>query len=70
MYCNIWNKNRKAKKKNIFRKALSLSIDYSKCGHEYDKVFKEEEWNEIAKILGLINVIKEYQKVYNHVWRN
>ena len=51
MYCNIWNKNRKAKKKKIFRKALSLSIDYSKCGHEYDKVFKEEELNEIAKMV-------------------
>ena len=41
----------KQKKKKIFRKALSLSIDYSKCGHEYDKVFKEEELNEIAKMV-------------------
>ena len=39
------------KKKKNFRKALSLSIDYSKCGHEYDKVFKEEELNEIAKMV-------------------
>ena len=32
---------------------LSLSIVYSKCGHEYEKIFKAEEWIEIFKILGL-----------------
>ena len=26
-----------------FKKSLSLSIVYSKCGHEYEKIFKEEE---------------------------
>ena len=26
----------------IFKKILNLSIVYSKCGHEYRKVFKEE----------------------------
>ena len=47
--------------KYIFKK-LSLSIVYSKYGHEYEKIFKEEELIEILKILGLINNIEEYQK--------
>ena len=32
-------------------------------------MFKEEELIEILKILGGINNIEEYQKIYNHVWR-
>ena len=70
MYCNVCNKYRKSKKikiSYIFKKILSLSIVYSKCGHEYEKIFKEEESVEILKILGLINNIEEYQKTYNHV---
>ena len=70
MYCNVCNKYRKFKNTEIsyvFKKLLSLSIVYSKCSHEYKKVFKEEESIEILKILGLINNIEEYQKVYNHV---
>ena len=36
MYCNVCSKYRKSKKKNdIVKKTLSLSIVYSKCGHEY-----------------------------------
>ena len=50
-----------------FQKTLSLSIVYSKCGDEYEKKFKQEESIEILKILGLINNIEEYQKIYNHV---
>ena len=50
----------------FFNKKLILSIDYSKCGHEYEKIFKEEGSVEILKILGLINNIDEYQKIYNH----
>ena len=46
---------------------INISFVYSKCGHEYEKVFKEEESIEILKILGLINNIEEYQKTYNHV---
>ena len=45
IYCNICSKYRKSKKTKmlyIFKKALSLSIVYSKCGHEYEKIFKEE----------------------------
>ena len=57
MYCNVCNKYRNCKKnQNIFflKKALSLSIVYSKCGHEYEKTFKGEEYN-----------IEEYHKIYN-----
>ena len=38
---------------------LNVSIVYSKCGHEYKNVFKEEEPIEILKILGLITNTKE-----------
>ena len=31
---------------------LSLSIVYSKCGHEYEKMFKEDESIQMLKILG------------------
>ena len=70
MYCNVCNEYRKLKKTEIlyiFKKALSISIVYSECGHEYEQVFKEEESTEILKILGLINNIEEYQKIYNRV---
>ena len=30
------------------------------------KIFKEEKSVEIAKILGLIDNIEQYQKIYNH----
>ena len=69
MYCNVCNKYRKLKKTKIsfiLKKTLSLSIVDSKCGHEYEKIFKEEELIEILKILGLINNIEEYQKICNH----
>ena len=39
----------------IFKKPLSLSFSYSKCCHEYEKVFKKEESIEILKVLGLIS---------------
>ena len=70
MYCNVCSKYRKSKKTKIciFKKTLSLSIVYSKCGREFKKIFKEEESIKILKILGLINNIEEYQKIYNHVW--
>ena len=46
MYCNACNKYRKFEKNKlsyIVRKTLSLSIVNSTCGHEYEKIFKEEE---------------------------
>ena len=68
MHCNVCNKYRKLKKTKIsyiFKTTLSFSIVYSKCGHEYEKIFKEEESIKILKILGLIGNIEEYQKIYN-----
>ena len=50
----------------IFKKTLTLFIVYSKCDHEYKTIFKEEESIEILKILGLIDSVEEYQKIYNH----
>ena len=70
MYFNVFNKYSKSKKTKILyilKNTLSLSIVYGKCGHEYEKMFKEEESIEILKILGLINNIEEYQKIYNYV---
>ena len=70
MYCNICNKYRKLKKTKIsyiFKKTLSLSIVYSKCGHEYEKIFNEEKSIEISKILSLINNMKEHNRIYNNV---
>ena len=68
MYCDICNKYRKARKTKmyIFKKALSLFIVYSKCGHECEKIFKEEGSIQTLKILGLINNIEEHEKIYNH----
>ena len=48
---------------------MSLSTVYSKCDHEYEKMFKEEESIEILKITGSINNIDGYQKINNHASR-
>ena len=48
MYCNIYNKHVKSKK----NKKINLPIVYSKCGHEYEEIFKEEELYEILNALG------------------
>ena len=72
IYCNVCNKYRKLKKPKIsyvFKKILDLSVLYSRSGHEYKKMFKERDPNEILKFFGLITNIEEYQKIYNHVWR-
>ena len=55
IYCNVCNKYRKFKNLKIsyiFKKFLGLSIVYSKCGHEYKKIFKEEDSIKVLKILG------------------
>ena len=44
MHCNVCNKYRKFVKteiRYIFKNTLSLSIAYSKCGHEYKKYLKK-----------------------------
>ena len=51
---------------NVFKKTLDLPIIYSKCGHKYKKIFKEEESTEFLKY-GLIPNIEGYQKICNHV---
>ena len=44
----------------FLKKTLILSIVYSKCGHGYEKILKEEESVEILKILGvIINIVDE-----------
>ena len=50
----------------IFKK-FSLSIVYRNCGREYEKIFEKEKLVEILKIRGLIDNIKECQKIFNHV---
>ena len=42
----------------VFKKSLNFSIVYKKCGHEYKKIFQEEESIEILKVLGLFNNIE------------
>ena len=39
----------KKKLKHLFKLTLSLFIVYSKCGHEYEEIFKVEELIEIFK---------------------
>ena len=46
-----------------------IYIVYSQGGHQYEKIFKEQKSIEISKILGSINNIEEYQKIYKHDWR-
>ena len=52
-------------KRNII--TSSLSIVYSKCGREYDNIFKEEQSIKILKILGLIDNIEKHNNIFNHV---
>ena len=55
-------KNLKTLKYHIFyKKTLVLSVI---CGSKDEKIFKEEESNEILKILHLINNIEQYQKIW------
>ena len=52
----------------ICDKTLFRSSICNKCRCEHEQIFKEEESIEIVesiKVVGLINNIKEYQKIYN-----
>ena len=51
--------NLKTLKYYDLKNTLNLSIFYSKCGHEYKKIFKEEDSIEILKNLGLSTNIDE-----------
>ena len=57
---------KKRKISNIFKKTLSVSIVYSKCGIGYEKIFRKQSIK-ILKILALINNIEEYKKIYNNI---
>ena len=60
IYCFICGKYGRFEKPKILHlseKTLVLSIICSKCKSEDGKLFKEEEWNEIVKILDLIKII-------------
>ena len=60
LYCVICGKYRKFEKPKIsyiFEKTLILSIICSKCKNEDEKVFKQEEWIWMLKILDLIEKI-------------
>ena len=46
------------------KKILVLSIIFSKCKNEDEKIFKEEESIEILKILALLDNIEKYQNIY------
>ena len=54
----------KTLKYHIFLKTLHLSLLCNNCGHDYKKIFKEEE--SMLGILGLITNIEEYQKIYDY----
>ena len=59
-YCAICGKYRKFKNPKIsyiLEKTLVLSIIWSKCNNEDEKMSKEEEAIEILKILGLFKNI-------------
>ena len=56
LYCVICGRHRKSKKPKIpyfLENILVLSIIYSKCKNEDEKLFKKKQSNEILKILGL-----------------
>ena len=42
---------------------MSIPIVYSKCGHAYEKIFKERKSIETLKILGLMNNIEVSENI-------
>ena len=64
--CDEYRKYRNPKISYIFEKikALVLSVICSKCDNKDKKMFKEEELNEISKMLDSVNNI-EYQNKYD-----
>ena len=70
MYCNFfkkWRKVLKTKISYIFLKKQVFLLFTVNVVKNIKKIFKEEELFEILKILGLIDNIEGYQKIYNHV---
>ena len=62
-----YRKFKKSKISYIFKKTLVISVIWSKCKNEVEKIFKEEESIEILKIIGLI---KKYNYFRNKVEEN
>ena len=60
--CSKHGKFEKPIRSYIFEKTLALSIICSECKNEDEKIFKEEQSNEILPILVLIENIKLIQK--------
>ena len=50
-------------KYHIFKKNIEYSYCYSKCGHAYEKIFKERKSIETWKILGLMNNIEVSENI-------
>ena len=64
--CSEYIKFEKPKISYLLEKTLVLSIICSRCKNEDEKIFKEQESIKILKIPGLIDNIKECQKIHNH----
>ena len=67
IYCVVYSKYEEFKNFKIsciLEKTLLLSIICSKSGSNDEVIFKEEESIKILKILGLINNIEQYQKIW------
>ena len=62
--CNKYRKSKKTKLSYIFKKTLSRSVVYSKSGHEYKKIFKQEKSIEILKVVNVINNIGRHHRIY------
>ena len=67
--CKKYKEIKKPKISYICYKTLFLSSTsiYNKFGSEDEQIFMEVESIVILKIIGLINNIDEYQKIYNNV---
>ena len=66
LHCVICNKYRKFEQpwiSYLIGKTSVLSIIFSKCKNEHEKIFKEEKSIETLKILGLISNLEGYQKI-------
>ena len=55
--CGKYKKFEKLKMSYLLEKTLALSVTFSKCKNEEEKLFKQEELIDILKILVLIENI-------------
>ena len=72
MHCNVCNRYRKLKKKSYISKKTSiLSIVYSTCGHEYEKIFEEDKSTKILKVrwMMLLSKCAVYNSKKTKDWR-